>query len=122
MSTNDKEMLLCFLQNFTDINIIPVKLSAALPGYYHAIASDPELSAIASKKCDAVLQELSHHNSEIVARCSSLRQSIEASKNPTNVIQEHVDLQDLSDMPFLSSQQHMANLIIEEIDLKDYID
>ncbi|SCU98136.1 LAFA_0G15830g1_1 [Lachancea sp. 'fantastica'] len=122
MSTTDQELLLRFLENFTDINVIPVKLTPALPGYYDAIASDPELSAIALTKCDAVLQELAHHSPEIVARCSSLRQVIEASKQPNNLIQEQVDLKSISDMPFLSPQQHMANLIIEEIDLVDYVD
>ncbi|SCU91206.1 LAME_0E11650g1_1 [Lachancea meyersii CBS 8951] len=122
MSTVSRDLLLRFLENFTDINVIPVKLTTALPSYYRAIANDSELSKIALEKCDSVLQELSHHSPEIVTRCSQLRAIIEASEQPSNLIQEVVNIQNTTDLPFLGREQHMANLIIEEIDLVDYID
>ncbi|SCV04980.1 LANO_0G15852g1_1 [Lachancea nothofagi CBS 11611] len=116
-----RDHLLRFLETFTDINVIPIKLKLALPGYYKAISKDPELTDMAQKKCDSILQNLSDYSSEIVARCSQLRETIQAPQYPTNLIVEDINLQNVNDMPIISKDQHMANLIIEEIDLVDYV-
>lgn len=120
-----RDLLVQFLNSFLDIAVVPVKLTPALPGYYHAIAKDEELSQMASRECERVLNNLNDYNSEIVARCSQFQDILEtakAPKLPSNIRVEHIDLREIVDVPFLSEDQHMANLIIEEIDVADYIE
>ena len=125
MNAAPRDLLRQFLDSFTDIAVIPVRLTPVLSRYYDAIAKDPELSKLALEKCNYVLENLSAHSPEIVARCSRLYEALTAAKERDaagNLIVEHINLESVSDMPFLSRDQHMANLIIEEIDVADYIE
>ncbi|CUS20976.1 LAQU0S02e02696g1_1 [Lachancea quebecensis] len=125
MNAIPRDLLRQFLDSFTDITVVPVRLTPALFGYYNAIAKDPEYSQLALEKCNYVLANLNEHSPEIVTRCSRLREVLMAAKERDatgNLIVEHINLEDVSDMPFLSRDQHMANLIIEEIDVADYIE
>ncbi|SCU99098.1 LADA_0H17546g1_1 [Lachancea dasiensis] len=122
MTQPSKATLKQFLDAFTDISVIPVALSSALLTYYEAIANDPELARTATLKCKTVLKEYSNYNPEVVTRCSQFQTILDAPKTPQNLILEHTNLQTVTDTPFISSAQHMANLIVEEIDLADYID
>lgn len=123
MSEPSHELLLQFLKDFTNLDLIPASLTPALGYFYTAIACDEDLRQQASNKCSQVLEDLTSHSAEVVKRCSQFYEVLLAHVPPPfpNLIIGQVDVNGTTDMPVLSPHQHLTNLIIEDIDVTQYI-
>ncbi|SCU91568.1 LAMI_0E06414g1_1 [Lachancea mirantina] len=124
MSTFSIPLLQQFVDNFTQLELIPASFTPILDPYYTEIAKNQELKDRASEICNAVLKDYQNYNPEIVKRCSRFHGVLaQSQQNPRldNLIIEDIDVTASKFSQFTDDREHMGNLIVEEIDVEQFV-
>lgn len=115
-----------FLDNFTNLDVIPPSQTPYLFPKYELIAADEQTSLKAQQKCEAVFQLWRQNkvDQEIASRCRDLWLIIKGQDYPLEGF-EHCNLriQEVDVANYLESRRKRSiqNLILEEVEVTDYV-
>ncbi|GAV54421.1 hypothetical protein ZYGR_0AL01530 [Zygosaccharomyces rouxii] len=115
------------IDNLQDLETLPADQSSTLESQYQLIAKDEKLSGKAIDKCEKIFQQWSSNRSvniEVVKRFKGLWSTIKGKDYPLvgfpypNVTTQQVDVDQ-----YIRNRKEklMRNLIVEEVEITDYI-